>query len=683
MSFPKIASSILAVLALVGSIALTAPAAPADAANGADFRADMIISDEAFFNNNAMTEAQVQSFLESKEAGCTARNGQPCLKDYRVTSSSKPAQGANHCGAYTGEANERASRVIWKVAQACRINPQVLLVTLQKERGLVTNLAPIAADYKVSMGYACPDTAACDTQFFGFFNQMYKAAWQFRQYTVSPNYWRYKIGNVSVQWHPNAACGSTVVNIKNQATANLYNYTPYQPNAAALRNMYATGDSCSSYGNRNFFAYFTDWFGSTNYQKPLVGVVDSVTASYDTVKVAGWALDPDSKANLAALVKVDGKDIGALNTDKSRPDVARLYPEWGTQRGFEGEFTVPGGGKHEVCVLAVSASQITPLKCVTVDVPSASPKGALDVIDGVGKVHVAGWAFDPEQPQKQLEIHVYVDEKGTPFVAKAARADVGRVYPEAGPNHGFDLSIPASPGSHKVCVFAINVGKGSHNLFTCQNVEVRSGAPIGVVDVLTAQPGGVSVAGWSLDPDTVESNDVHIYLDGKGYVVAATESRTDIARVYPGYGAAHGFSKTFDLKPGAHSICIFGINKTGPGDNNLMNCSDITVPGGSPFGYIDSVGVSGKDITVKGWVIDPDTKNPAEVHVYVSGKGYPFSADSTRNDIARLYPAYGGKHGIDKTVTVANAGTYSVCAFGINTGVGSNTLMYCSDVTVR
>ncbi|WP_445996212.1 hypothetical protein ACUWEX_10610 [Okibacterium fritillariae] len=683
MSLPKIASSIVAVLALIGSIVLTAPAAPAQAANGADFRADMIISDEAFFNNNAMTEAQVQSFLESKEAGCTAKNGQPCLKDYRVTSSDKAPQGANHCGAYTGEANERASRVIWKVAQACRINPQVLLVTLQKERGLVTNTAPISADYKVSMGYACPDTAACDTQFFGFFNQMYKAAWQFRQYTVSPNYWRYKIGNVSVQWHPNAACGSTVVNIKNQATANLYNYTPYQPNAAALRNMYAVGDSCSSYGNRNFFAYFTDWFGSTSYQKPLVGSVDNITASFDTVQVRGWALDPDSKANLAALVKIDGKDAGMLNTDKSRPDVARVYPDWGAQRGYEGEFTVAGGGKHEVCVLAVSASQITPLKCSTVDVPSASPTTALDVVSGIGKVHIEGWAFDPEQPQKQLEVHVYVDGRGTPYVANSPRADVGRVYPAAGPNHGFNLDIAASDGTHDVCVFAINIGKGSNKLLTCESVTVRSGAPIGVVDSVAVKPGSVTVTGWTLDPDTAASNDVHIYVDGKGQSLTASANRPDIARVYPGYGSAHGFSKSFDLKPGAHSVCVFGINKVGPGGNTLMNCSDVTVPGGSPFGVVDSVSVSGKDITAQGWVIDPDTQAAADVHLYVNGKGYSFPANAVRPDIARIYPMYGGNHGFAKTVTVDKAGSYSVCAFGINTGSGSDTLMYCTDVTVR
>jgi hypothetical protein len=69
--------------------------------------------------------------------------------------------------------------------------------------------------------------------------------------------------NANIQYNPNAGCGSGTVYIQNQATAGLYNYTPYQPNPAALNNLYGTGDGCSAYGNRNFWRMFNDWFGST------------------------------------------------------------------------------------------------------------------------------------------------------------------------------------------------------------------------------------------------------------------------------------------------------------------------------------------------------------------------------------------------------------------------------------
>ena len=53
--------------------------------------------------------------------------------------------------------------------------------------------------------------------------------------------------------------------IKNKATAALYYYTPYVPNSAALGAGWGLGNSCSAYGNRNFYLYFTTWFGSTHY----------------------------------------------------------------------------------------------------------------------------------------------------------------------------------------------------------------------------------------------------------------------------------------------------------------------------------------------------------------------------------------------------------------------------------
>jgi hypothetical protein len=69
------------------------------------------------------------------------------------------------------------------------------------------------------------------------------------------------------------------VYIQNQATANLYYYTPYQPNAASLRAGYGEGDGCSTYGNRNFYQYFNDWFGSTQYIATDTAFVDVSTSS--------------------------------------------------------------------------------------------------------------------------------------------------------------------------------------------------------------------------------------------------------------------------------------------------------------------------------------------------------------------------------------------------------------------
>ncbi|MGK5113008.1 LGFP repeat-containing protein [Geodermatophilus sp. CPCC 205506] len=257
----RLLAAVVCVLATAATLVVQTSSTPAQAADLSAFRAGNIVSDAVYFNPSTMTPDQIQAFLVQKGANCTA--GDLCMKNYRVSTFTRTG---TNCATYPGGENERAADVIWKVAQVCGINPQVLLVTLQKEQGLVTATSPTASKYRIAMGYGCPDTAACDAQYYGFFNQVYMAAWQFRRYSTLPRNYGYKAGmNNTILWHPNSACGSTQVYIENQATANLYNYTPYQPNAAALAAGYGLGNSCSSYGNRNFFSYFSDWFGSTQF----------------------------------------------------------------------------------------------------------------------------------------------------------------------------------------------------------------------------------------------------------------------------------------------------------------------------------------------------------------------------------------------------------------------------------
>jgi hypothetical protein len=82
------------------------------------------------------------------------------------------------------------------------------------------------------------------------------------------------------------------VRIQNQATAALYIYTPYRPNQAALNAGWGTGDSCSSYGNRNFYNFYTLWFGST---KAPSGLVDGPIAVYWRAN-QGWLGQPSAAA---------------------------------------------------------------------------------------------------------------------------------------------------------------------------------------------------------------------------------------------------------------------------------------------------------------------------------------------------------------------------------------------------
>lgn len=270
----------------------------ASAAVGSDFQAGNIINDSIFFNSNTMSVGQIQAFLNAKVPSCRA--GYTCLKSYSQATPGKDAE-AGLCNTYNG-GTKSSAQIIYDVARACGINPQVILTTLQKEQSLITDDWPDAIQYRSAMGYGCPDTAACDSTYYGFFNQVYMSSRQWRLYAKNPSSYNYRTGrNNTILWNPSASCGSSQVFIYSQATAGLYNYTPYRPNQAALNNLYGLGDSCSSYGNRNFWRLFTDWFGSTTGGVGLVRANSGGTtyAWYDGKKqgiptpdvLSAWGLD--------------------------------------------------------------------------------------------------------------------------------------------------------------------------------------------------------------------------------------------------------------------------------------------------------------------------------------------------------------------------------------------------------
>lgn len=275
-----------------------------DAADKSDFNPGHIIDDAVFYNSGSMSATQIQKFLESKNPNCDyngtqsaadwgypslthaqlaekLRNGQitisgvdgskfhappyKCLTRYNQSTPQMEAA-SGYCNAINS-ATRTAAQIIKDVASACGINPQVLIILLEKEQSLVTDKWPLNRQLQNATGFACPDTAPCDPAYGGFFYQVYHAARQFKVYQANPNSYNYRAGrNNNIYWHPDLTrCGSSTVYIQNQATAALYIYTPYRPNSAALNNLYGTGDSCSSYGNRNFWRIFTDWFGSTVY----------------------------------------------------------------------------------------------------------------------------------------------------------------------------------------------------------------------------------------------------------------------------------------------------------------------------------------------------------------------------------------------------------------------------------
>jgi hypothetical protein len=71
-------------------------------------------------------------------------------------------------------------------------------------------------------------------------------------------------------------------------------------------------------------------------------------------------------------------------------------------------------------------------------------------------------------------VHLYVDGAwGGSTTADVVRPDVAAVYPDYGPVHGYEAVVPAPPGRHTVCAYAINVGVGTTNpLLRCLTATV-------------------------------------------------------------------------------------------------------------------------------------------------------------------------------------------------------------------
>ncbi|QAY60600.1 hypothetical protein ET475_11770 [Microbacterium protaetiae] len=251
---------VVSALVAVAVLALVAPSTKAEAAElpGTILDGGYIISDAEFYDSGAMTEKQIETFLDGKVSSC--KSGYTCLKDYKGDIAKRAAD--TYCKAVAAEKGVSSARIIYQAAKACGINPKVLIVMLQKEQGLVTMNNPDSTRYARALGFSCPDTPqGCDPKFAGFSTQVVLGARQMQIYTKYPSSFSYRAGQYNtIKWAPSSSCGTSKVFIKNQATANLYNYTPYRPNIAALAAGWGTGDACSTYGNRNFYNYYVSWF---------------------------------------------------------------------------------------------------------------------------------------------------------------------------------------------------------------------------------------------------------------------------------------------------------------------------------------------------------------------------------------------------------------------------------------
>lgn len=168
------------------------------------FSPSRLVSDQAFFDVGAMTASDVQAFLEQTPYGRRS-----FLADERLAD------------------GQAVSAALVAAAERYHINPLVLLVTLQKEAGLVSaSAAPSRHRVDFAFGCGCPDGGGCMSAYRGLDRQLECAADRFRAYANDLD----AGGSTIAGFRPGKATrvldGTTVVPA-NQATAMLYTYTPW------------------------------------------------------------------------------------------------------------------------------------------------------------------------------------------------------------------------------------------------------------------------------------------------------------------------------------------------------------------------------------------------------------------------------------------------------------------------
>lgn len=238
-----------------------------------NFTPNKLIEDKVFTDTSTFGGAAgIQKFLESK-GSVLANTTADFISRLKEPSIVTLKQGLEDPGAALGR-SRTAAELIWDAAQAAGINPQVILVTLQKEQGLITNHQNSSYDQLQkaldrSLGFDCPDASGCGNLFPGFYYQLFgNFDAENNRYIGAPkslmksfntpngrgpffNGGPARVGDTleifNTQGPPNNAAPSQSVTLSNLATAALYRYTPHVFN-----------------GNYNFWKFMNQWFRYAN-----------------------------------------------------------------------------------------------------------------------------------------------------------------------------------------------------------------------------------------------------------------------------------------------------------------------------------------------------------------------------------------------------------------------------------
>lgn len=204
---------------------------------------------------------------------------------------------------------------------------------------------------------------------------------------------------------------------------------------------------------------------------------------------------------------------------------------------------------------------------------------------------------------------------------------------------------------------------------------------IGAVDRVLSVPGGVRITGWALDPDSPGTPiSINLYDCLRPVAtVAAALPRPDVAALFPGQGAAHGFDVFYRLCPGERLVSVAANDTSGQGSNWIFH--RMVAIASNAVGHFDWVDGGVGTIRVAGWVVGPEGgRVPVDVHVD-GALVTSVRAEEQRPDVADVYPYTGGAAGFVVTVP-ASPGAHTVCVVARPGGGSADIDLGCRAVTV-
>ena len=386
------------------------------------------------------------------------------------------------------------------------------------------------------------------------------------------------------------------------------------------------------------------------------------------VLIDGWTTDPNTRAPISVHVRVDGARVAGATADSPTPTHGN--------HGFS--IKVPlTQGPHQVCVRAQNypdGSQYTLLKCQTIDY-NYNPQGDFTLAQTPGTLTATGWAADFDLPRNSVNYAIRMDHRQVASgTADALDQGLSSRFPRAGDMHGFSASFKVTEGTHQICLEVFNLGEGANTLAKCYDPFTVNFSPTGAITALGQVPGGISISGYAVDPDTTAPTSVNV----------STTAGTNLGRLAAnGAGGAkpgHAFSGTLilpgrSLRPGPRTFCVLAHNLGAYGSDRSIGCRTATF-NWNPTAGVTGAAQQGAKAVLSGWAVDPDTHAPITVRTTVDGKaaGSVLAGGSGGSHPGHMFTAKlmvpGGKH--------------TVCAIAVNAKYGSgDSAPSCTTVTMN